>query len=239
MPAVSGGALAVVLHLLQQRAAPNAASQDASFRGATALHFLGDHRSEAFAAGAASMIAESLVGAGANPAARDVHGQTVLHVAAKNPMVTPDFFDKILSFGLAVDELDAFGCTPLWHAAFANELGHVTYLLSRGADPNSRSTAASSLAPAGTSVYEAARKRGDFKLLAALRDAGALTAQQHAAEAESGSADPFAVGARVTHSKFGEGAILLSEGHADERKLTVHFADGTRVLLAKFLSPAS
>jgi ankyrin repeat protein len=130
-------------------------------------------------------------------------------------------------------------CTPLWHAAFANELAHVTYLLSRGADPNSRSTAASSLAPAGTSVYEAARKRGDFKRLATLRDVGALTAQQQAAEAESGSADPFAVGARVTHAKFGDGAILWSEGDADERKLTVHFADGTRVLLAKLLSPAS
>ena len=54
---------------------------------------------------------------------------------------------------------------------------------------------------------------------------------RNAATAVSG----FTKGARIRHSKYGEGTVLLREGDGEDAKLTIHFAKfGVKKLIEKF-----
>jgi len=113
----------------------------------------------------------------------------------------------------------------------------VTVLLARGADPNVATTKDSPFAKRGTSVYDAARERGELKLLSVLRDAGATPPREESVA--PGELDPFADGSVVIHVRFGEGKVIATEGAGADRKLTIAFEDGTKMLLAEFVVPSS
>jgi hypothetical protein len=141
----------------------------------------------------------------------------------------------LLSLDIPLDAKDMWGSTALWVAAHGSRLDLVTVLLARGADPNVVTSADSPLARRGTSVYEAARERGELKLLSTLRDAGAIAADTDSAA--PGALDPFGVGSVVTHARFGTGEITAIEGAGPDRKLTIVFDGDTKVLQAKFVTP--
>jgi len=233
MTAVEAGAARVVTLLLQRGAPVNAAAPS---DGSTAVHAVARMPARAYTSGVATAILQALFSAGANVAAADAQGQTLLHEACRHEDLPATMLEVLLSLDIAVDARDAWGGTALWIAAQSARLDLVTVLLSHGADPNAVTTMDSPLAGRGTSVYDAAREHGELKLLSVLRDAGATPAPSESAAPRA--VDPFGVGASVTHVRFGTGEVLATEGAGAERKLTVAFEGETRVLLAKSLTPA-
>ena len=239
MHAVEAGSIAAVRALLSRGANVHATSSSKAAPGASVLHFAGTMSPDAFTTNAPTEIVDALRAAGADPTLRNENGETILHVTAKNKAFPASALDAIVSFAGPVDDPDAWGCSALWHSARANALGHVVLLLAKGADPNLRSTKGSPVAKIGTSVYEIARADGDLKLLAALRDAGALTGRE-ATAAPTGPTDPFANGAQVSHPKFGVGLVTASEdplkASETDRKITVQFEVGPKILQARYLT---
>ncbi|HSO32369.1 MAG TPA: ankyrin repeat domain-containing protein, partial [Labilithrix sp.] len=233
MTAVEAGAARVVTLLLQRGAAVDAASLS---DGRTAVHAVGRMPARAYTSGVATGILSTLFGAGASTAATDAEGQTLLHVACGNDALPAAMLEVLLSLDIILDARDGWGRTALWIAAHGSRLDLATVLLARGADPNVVTTKDSPLAKRGTSVYDAARERGELKLLSVLRDAGATLRDESVAP---GELDPLGVGGVVTHVRFGEGKVIATEGAGAERKLTIAFEDGTKVLLAKFVAPSS
>lgn len=231
--AVGAGAARVVTLLLQQGATVDAAAPG---DGGTAVHAAGRMPARAYASGVATAIMSSLFEAGAKVDATDAQGQTLLHVACANEALPPAMLEVLLSLDIPLDAKDAWGRTALWIAAHGSRLDLVTVLLARGADPNVVTTKDSPLARRGTSVYDAARERGELKLLSVLRDAGATVGT--AGSAAPGPVDPLGVGGAVTHVRFGTGKIIAAEGGGADRKLTIVFEDDTRVLQARFVTPS-
>jgi ankyrin repeat protein len=231
--AVGAGAARVVTLLLQRGAAVDAAAPG---DGGTAVHAVGRMPAQAYASGVATAIMISLFEAGAKVDAVDAQGRTLLHEACGNAALPAGMLEVLLSLDIPLDARDMWGTTALWVAASGSRLDLVTVLLARGADPNVVTTADSPLARRGTSVYEAARERGELKLLSTLRDAGATTVA--ADSAAPGPLDPFGIGSVVTHARFGTGEVVATEGAGADRKLTIAFAGDTRVLHAKFVTPS-
>src|SRR5579862_1701692 len=103
---------------------------------------------------------------------------TVLHLAASNNRVSAA--EALLDAGAEVNTRGYEGnlgqCTPLNLATFsgAHNLDVVRLLLSRGADPNARSSA-------GSSPLAAAAEHGEREICEALIDAGAVVGIQEAA----------------------------------------------------------
>jgi ankyrin repeat protein len=224
MRAASDGAATGVQHLLARGADPNAKAQS----GGTAFHFT----ATASPVDAFETIFAALRGAGGSLSAKDLGGRTVLHCACMHARLPGVAIERMLDAGLEVDARDDAGCTPLWYSARSARLDYVRLLLSRGADPNARAGCNDE------SVYDVARQRGSFELLGALRDAGAVTRRESKPSTPSPPADPFRVGAAVTHPKFGAGEVVATEGRDADRKATVRFANGTRVMLLKYLTAA-
>ena len=166
---------------------------------------------------------------GADLHARTDDGATLFHLACASESAPESWLDHLAQLGARIDEPDAAGSTPLWAAAHAGRTARVVWLLAHGANPNARTTA-------GASVYESAAS--ELKLLAALRDAGAIVPASMKAPAVAQAADPFAVGATVRHPKFGVGEVVARDGVGEQLKLTIAFGDGKKVLLARFVSPA-
>jgi len=233
MSAVAAGAPRVVTLLLQRGAAVDAASLS---DGGTAAHAVGRMPALAYGSGVSTGILSSLFEAGANVAATDAEGQTLLHVACANDALPAAMLEVLLSLDIVLDARDGWGRTALWIAASGSRLDLVTVLLSRGADPNVVTTKDSSLGRRGTSVYDAARQRGELKLLSVLRDAGANALRDDSVA--PGRIDPFGVGGVVTHGRFGEGKVTSTEGAGADRKLTIEFEGEPKVLLAKFVVPS-
>lgn len=233
MTAVEAGAAKAVTLLLQRGAAVDAASLS---DGGTAVHAVGRMPARAYTSGVATGIMSVLFGAAANVAATDALGQTLLHVACANDALPATMLEVLLSLDIVLDAKDSWGRTALWIAAHGSRLDLVPVLLGRGADPNVATTKDSPFAKRGTSVYDAARERGELKLLSVLRDAGARAHREESAP--PGELDPFAEGSVVTHVRFGEGKVIGTEGAGAERKLTIAFEDGTKMLLAKFVVPS-
>ena len=230
--AVSAGAARVVTLLLQRGAAIDAAAPG---DGGTAVHAVGRMPARAYASGVATAIMSTLFEAGAKVDATDARGQTLLHAACANGALPAAMLLVLLSLDIPLDAEDTSGATALWIAAHGSRLDLVTVLLARGADPNVVTTMDSPLAKRGTSVYDAARERGELKLLSVLRDAGARAAT--AESAAPGAVDPLGVGGAVTHVRFGTGKVTSVEGAGADRKLTIAFEDESRVLQAKFVKP--
>ena len=168
--AVEAAAARVVTLLLARGAAVDAASPG---DGRAAIHAAARMPARAYTSGVATAILGGLFAAGVNAAATDAHGQTLLHEACRNAALPAEMLEVLLSLDVAVDARDEWGSTALWVAAHANRVDLVTVLVARGAAPNVETTKDSPLAKRGTSVYDAARERGDLKLLSVLRDAGA------------------------------------------------------------------
>lgn len=232
--AVAAGAARVVTLLLQRGAAVDAAAPG---DGATAVHAVGRMPARAYTTGLATAIMSTLFEAGANVAAVDAQGQTLLHVACRNEALPASMLEVLLSLDIPLDAKDTWGGTALWVAAHASRLDLASVLLARGADPNVVTTKDSPFAKRGTSVYDAARERGELKLLSVLRDAGAtMTAADSVAP---GAVDPLGVGSVVTHARFGSGEIVATEGMGADRKLTIAFADGKKVLQAKSVTKSA
>jgi hypothetical protein len=162
-------------------------------------------------------------------------GETLFQLACKNEHAPDSWLDQLRELGARIDEPDAWGMTPLWTAARANHTSRVIWLLSHGANPNAKTTKDSAIAKAGVSAYEIARASADFNLLSALRTAGAALPADM--QPKPAAVDPLRVGARVTHPKFGDGEIVARDGLGEQLKLTIAFADGKKVLLAKFVTP--
>jgi len=173
--AVGAGAARVVTLLLQRGAAVDAA---APADGKTAVHAVGRMPASAYTSGVATAIMGSLFEAGAKVDAIDAQGQTLLHEACGNGAFPAAMLEVLLSLDIPLDARDMWGRTALWIAAHGSRLDLVTVLLGRGADPNVVTTMDSDLARRGTSVYDAARERGELKLLSVLRDAGATPVLQ-------------------------------------------------------------
>ncbi len=168
--AVGAGAPRVVTLLLQRGAAVDAA---AAADGKAAIHAVGRMPASAYTSGVATAIMSSLFEAGAKVDAVDAHGQTLLHEACGNSALPAAMLEVLLSLDIPIDARDRWGSTALWIACHGSRLDLATVLLARGADPNVVTTMDSALARRGTSVYDAARERGELKLLSVLRDAGA------------------------------------------------------------------
>lgn len=168
--AVGAGAAQVVTLLLRLGAAVDAA---APADGKAAVHAVARMPASAYAKGVATAIMSRLFEAGVKVAAVDAHGQTLLHEACGNGALPAAMLEVLLSLDIAIDARDTWGSTALWVAAHGSRIDLVTVLLARGADPNIVTTMDSPLARRGTSVYDAARERGELKLLSLLRDAGA------------------------------------------------------------------
>jgi len=234
MTAAEAGAARVVALLLQRGAAVNAASLS---DGSTAVHAASRMPARAYTSGVATGILSALFGAAANVAATDAEGQTLLHVACGNDALPAAMLEVLLSLDIVLDAKDSWGRTALWIAAHGSRLDLVTVLLARGADPNVATTKDSPFAKRGTSVYDAARERGELKLLSVLRDAGATPPREESVA--PGELDPFADGSVVIHVRFGEGKVIATEGAGADRKLTIAFEDGTKMLLAEFVVPSS
>lgn len=235
MVAVAHAATAVVKLLLDKGASAHTKSVSGDLiRGTTALLVVGTMHPKGFSNGAAAEILNLLYGAGVDGNVRNQRGESLLHIAARNRDAPNAILALIFAMGLEVDAHDACGCTPLWHAARANAHDHVTLLLASGADATVRSTKTNDEYPAGTSVLDAARERGDLKLLSALRAAGATVIEAYV---ERASIDPLAVGATVTHTRFGDGQIVAVDGVGADCKLTILFGETSRVLQAKFVVP--
>lgn len=231
--AVGSGSARTVRVLLDRGADPNARSET----GRTAVHATAQMRPASYTSGDAARIVRALVDSGGDLHAATDDGDTVVHLACNSDFVSDAWLDQLRELGARIDDANAWGMTPLWTAARTNRTERVFWLLSRGADPNAKTTRDSAIAKAGVSVYEIARPRADLKLLAALRDAGAVVpASMRAAPPV---VDPLRVGARVSHPKFGTGEIVAREGAGEQLKLTIAFADGKKVLLAKFVSPSA
>jgi len=135
-----------------------------------------------------------------------------------------------------VDVTDAQGVTPL-HVACSRRLpARVRTLVAAGADPQRRSTA-------GQTAVDFAERHPDLHAALGVPPPAAvkrLTSAERAAELAAAPPDPFAVGCKVTHAKFGAGDVTASTGSGAGRKLTVTFASGeTRTLAASFLQPAA
>ena len=229
--AVASGAARTVHYLLEHGAEPDARSATTL----TALHFAAQMRPPAYESGDAAKIVRALLDKGADLHATTASGETLFHLACKNEFAPDAWLDQLRELGARIDEPDAWGMTPLWAAAHANHTARVIWLLSRGADPNARTTKDSAIAKAGVSVYEIARPKSDLKLLAALRDAGAVLPAS--LKPPPPVVEPFRVGAQVSHPKFGVGEIVAREGTGEQLKLTIEFADGKKILLARFVSP--
>lgn len=230
--AVGAGAARVVTLLLQRGAAIDAA---AAGDGDAAVHAVGRMPARAYTSGVATAIMSSLFEAGAKVDVTDARGQTLLHAACANDALPAAMLEVLLSLDIPLEAKDAWGSTALWIAAHGSRLDLVTVLLARRADPNVVTTKDSPLARRGTSVYDAARERGQLKLLSVLRDAGATAGI--AGSAAPGPVDPLGVGASVTHVRFGTGKVIAAEGAGPDRKLTVAFEDDTRVLQERFVAP--
>ena len=168
--AVGAGAARVVTLLLQRGAAVDAA---AAGDGKAAIHAVGRMPANAYTSGVATAIMSSLFEAGAKVDAVDAQGQTLLHEACGNSALPAAMLEVLLSLDIPIDARDRWGSTALWIACHGSRLDLATVLLARGADPNVVTTVDSALARRGTSVYDAARERGELKLLSVLRDAGA------------------------------------------------------------------
>ncbi len=222
--AVGAGAAKTVQHLLARDARPDAAT----------LPLAASMRPGSYENGNASLIVQALLDHGADLHAKDHHGLTLFQLASKNEHVPNSWLVYLCDLGAGIDEPDPSGMTALWTAAQCNRTERAVWLLSRGANPNTKTTRDSAVAKAGTSIYEVAKPTADLKLLSALRDAGAVSAPKQAPVA----LDPFRVGARVTHSKFGTGTITAHDGIGDRLKLTIEFAGEKKMLLARFVSPA-
>jgi ankyrin repeat protein len=141
------------------------------------------------------------------------------------------YMTMLLDRGARVDVVDESGETPLIKAALWGRHRAAKLLLAKGADPHAR-------AADGKSAYETAEyayRQLDFKdarlVMNALADAGAGPPPPPPPPKPSGPQK----GDRVTHAKFGGGAIVAIEGE----KLTIAFdTAGTKTLLAKFVTLA-
>lgn len=231
--AVASGAARTVKYLLERGAEPKALSAT----GMTVLHCAAQMRPPAYANGAAARIVRALLDNGADLQARTETGETLFHLACKNEFVPDTWLAHLRELGARIDEPDAWGMTPLWTAARGNRTALVIWLLSCGADPNAKTTKSSAIAKAGVSVYEIARPTADLKLLAVLRDAGAVLPAS--LQPAPPVVDPLRVGAQVRHPKFGDGEIVARDGVGEQLKLTIAFADGKKTLLARFVSPCA
>ena len=83
---------------------------------------------------AGSAAIEALLGAGANPDARDVHGASAVHHGAHGGDAAA--LEALLAAGADPNARDEDGRTPLHEAANEGELAAVEALLAAGADPN-------------------------------------------------------------------------------------------------------
>jgi hypothetical protein len=127
----------------------------------------------------------------------------------------------------------ARGRTALHIAAAHPSLEAVRALLDRGVDPTVRDLD-------GQSAYDAARAGWErtprlaheiFELLDA-RGGGPPRAVVAPTVA-------WSAGTKVSHKQFGEGIVEAVTGAGDEAKLTVKFGAGTKVLVARFVTPSA
>jgi hypothetical protein len=110
----------------------------------------------------------------------------------------------------------------------------VRALLERGADPQVRDADKQLPFDAVRDAWEDHRAEAAaiYELLRA--HGGAPEPAKPAAPA----ATAWAIGMRVTHAKFGDGAVKSVTGDGDNAKLSIEFASGTKTLLAKFVTKA-
>jgi ankyrin repeat protein len=106
----------------------NANAQDKF--GNRAIHLAAGH-------GNAAMVRE-LIGKGADPNAANTDKWTPLHFATAQAEDHIDAVKALVEGGASVDPRHKEGNTPLTHAALHNHLGQVVYLISKGANVNSK-----------------------------------------------------------------------------------------------------
>jgi hypothetical protein len=84
--------------------------------------------------------ARTLLSAGADPAPRDIRGQTPLHHAATRGIYNKDVVALLVANGLNVNAQDRFGNTALHLAAERGHLDTLDFLLDLGSDPCARNS---------------------------------------------------------------------------------------------------
>jgi len=183
-------------------------------------------------------IIDRLLAAGPSQGALDdaLQGATRSVTLAKGARTDKDTFtafEKLLDAGARADHGAGTAVTALHHVVGFAPGPHED---ARGADPQRRGTAGQ---PAG----DFAERHPDLHAALGVPPPAAvkrLTSAERAAELAAAPPDPFAVGCKVTHAKFGAGDVTASTGSGAGRKLTVTFASGeTRTLAASFLQPAA
>lgn len=140
-------------------------------------------------------------------------------------LVDARLFERALS---AIDRVDprwaaTDGTTLLHAAANAGAVEVIRALLSRGADPDAIDMRGQTPRDRGKALWQLEPGVGSrvLELLPARK-----------VEAPPPPRAPFLVGDRVAHTKFGEGKVTAV---AADAKLTIEFADASRVLLPKFV----
>lgn len=121
---------------------------------------------------------------------------------------------------------DPLGLPPLHRAVAHGAVEIVRELLARGADPFARDEH-------GKTPHDRAREIWQHQRSESLELLGLLPASAVAA-----ALTPLTAGDTVKHDKFGLGRVVACSGAGDQSKLTVHFTDGERTLLARFVRRA-
>lgn len=163
-----------------------------------------------------------LLDAGANP--------TTAVIAAAS--VEDDRYLKLLlARGARVAEagVDDYGDTPLFAAARRSRPGATQLLLTHGADPLAKNGNGQTAWQIADHEYRVSKVDAARLVMSALAAAGGAPAKPVIVPAAPSGP---AVGASVTHPKFGAGKLLAIAGD----KWTVRFAEGDKTLLAKFLT---